>query len=344
MNDQEMRALVLTRYGGPDATEIRSVARPRLDPGRVLIQVYAAGLNPVDYKTREGKLRVIRRYPLPCAMGNELAGVVVEAGPGTTRFARGDRVMARVPKEDMGAFAEYAAVEESLVARVPREMKLEVAAGMPLAGLTALQCLRDVLAVAKGEEVLITGGAGGVGTFAIQLAKHFGCRVITTASPRGEQLVRSLGADEVLDYTAGGLDRVVARFDATFDTVGGAALATAIGATKRGGRLVTISGPVEPKTALIDLQRGAGLAALFWLVSASIRRVARKHGVRYRYLFMHPSGEELSELAALAEAGALRVVLDRVFPFEQIKEAMAYLEGGRAKGKVIVRMREEAST
>lgn len=335
-----MQALVLTNYGGPEVTELRAVPRPTAGPGELLIQVHAFGLNPVDYKTRQGKLRVIRRYPLPCVMGNELAGIVAEAGS-SQRFRPGDRVMVRVPKETMGAFAEYAVADERLCAAVPASLALDAAGGLPLAGLTALQCLRDVLRVRQGDDVLITGGAGGVGTLAIQLAKHFGCRVTTTASPRGFDLVRSLGADEVLDYTSGQLDAITGRFAASFDTVGGDGLPAALRATRRGGKLVTISGPVEPKTARLDLQRGPGLALLFWLVSAAIRRQARAAGVEYRYLFMHPSGTELEELGALVDAGALRVVVDRVFPFAQVKEAIAYLESGRAKGKVVVRVRDE---
>ncbi len=343
MSDESMQALVLTRYGGPEATELRPVPRPTPRPGQVLIRVHAFGLNPVDYKTRAGMLRVIRRYPLPCVLGNELAGVVIDAAPGATRFRPGDRVMVRVPKETMGAFAEYAAVDERLCAAVPSGLDLDAAGGLPLAGLTALQCLRDELRVARGQDLLITGGAGGVGTLAIQVARQLGCRVTTTASARGAELVKSLGADEVLDYTTGALARVAGRFDATFDTVGGNDLPNALRATRRGGKLVTISGPVEPKTARIDLQRGPGLAALFWLASLSIRRTASACGVEYRYLFMHGSGEQLAELGAMISAGVLRMVVDRVFPFAQVKDAIAYLEAGRAKGKVIVHVRDEAS-
>jgi alcohol dehydrogenase len=341
MTEDAMRALVLTRYGGADAAEVRTVARPRAAPGEVLIQVHAFGLNPVDYKIREGQLRVIRRYPLPCVMGNELAGVVVEAGSGATRFRRGERVMARVSKDKMGAFAEYASVAEDWVAAVPPALSLDVAGGLPLAGLTALQCVRDELHASRDRDLLITGGAGGVGTLAIQLAKHFGARVTTTASERGAALVKSLGADEVLDYTSGAVERIRGRFEGTFDTVGGAGLEAALRATRPGGKLVTIAGPVEPRTARIDLKRGAGLAALFWLASVRIRRAARTYGVDYRYLFMHESGAELAELAALIEQRALRVVVDRMFPFSEVKEALAYLESGRAKGKVIVRVAAE---
>jgi len=337
----EMRALVLARYGGADAAELRQVARPQVEADQVLVQVHAVGLNPVDYKIRQGELRILYRFRLPCVLGNELAGVVTEIGAAVTRFKQGDRVMARVAKHRMGAFAEYAAVEESFVAHVPDDVPLDVAAGVPLAGLTAMQILRDELAVSAAQKVLVTGGAGGVGTFAIQLAKAFGCPVITTASPRGAALVTSLGADLVLDYTSGELERLHAEVDAVFDTVGGTGLDAAIRAAKPGAKLVTVNGPVEPKTALVDLKRGLLLATLFWLVSFRIRRLARRHGVKYRYFFMHPSGDDLAQLAAMLEAGELRVIIDRVFPFEQITDALAYLQGGRAKGKVVVRLREE---
>jgi alcohol dehydrogenase len=216
------------------------------------------------------------------------------------------------------------------------------AAALPLAGLTALQALRDELKLRPGQRVLVTGGAGGVGTLAIQIAKWLGATVVTTASPRGADLVRSLGADEVVDYTQGPVGKRLWPVDALFDLVGGATLDDALDAVRRGGKAVSINGPVEPLTATRDLERGALLAALFWVVSLRIRRRARRLGVGYRYLFMRPSGSQLAELAGLVESGTLRIVVDRVFPFEQALEALAYLESGRAKGKVVVRVAEES--
>jgi NADPH:quinone reductase-like Zn-dependent oxidoreductase len=333
-----MRAFVLKRYGGPEATELRDVPKPEPGPREVLIRVHAAGLNPVDYKTRSGGLRPIQSYSLPVVMGNELAGTVVARGAAAARFVEGDRVFARVAKETLGAFAEYASVDQALVARLPASLDFESAAGVPLAGLTALQCLRDELEVKSGQRIFISGGAGGVGAFAIQIAKWLGAEVATTASARGEALVRSLGADRVIDYTRERFETTLRDLDGAFDLIGGDTLARSFEVVKRGGKVVSIAGMPEPQTALKDLGRGAGLAALFWVLSLRTRLQAYRHGVRYRYVFMHPSGSELAELASLIDAGKLKVILDRVLPFDQIGAAMAYLEQGRAKGKVVVRM------
>jgi alcohol dehydrogenase len=333
-----MRALLLTRYGGPAAAEFREVARPEPGPGAVLIRVRAAGLNPVDYKIRQGMLKPIQRFALPVVMGSELAGVVEANGRGATRFAVGDRVFARMPKESMGAFADYAVVPETLLAGMPASLDFEAAAGIPLAGLTALQALRDELHLSAGSRVFIPGGAGGVGTFAIQLAKWLGAEVITTASPRGRALVERLGADLVIDYTTQRFEDHVRDVDGVFDLIGGETLKTSFGVVKRGGTVVSIAGLPEPRTARKDLGRGLGLAILFGIVSFGLRVRAWKHGVHYRYLFMHPSGTELAELARLIDDGKLEPITDRVFPFADVGQAFAYLESGRAKGKVVVRM------
>lgn len=332
-----MQAYVLTRYGGPAAAELRDVAVPRPGPAEVLVRVHAVGLNPVDFKIREGQLRVVRRFPLPAVLGNELAGVVEACGAAVTRFAPGDRVFARVPTEDMGAFAEFAALPESVVAAMPASLDVDTAAAIPLAGLTALQALRDELRLQPGDKVFIPGGAGGVGTFAIQIAKWLGAHVTTTASPRGRALVERLGADRVVDYTAERIADHVRDADGVFDLVGGQTLVDSFGVVKRGGTVVSVVAMPEPGTAR-DLGRGCGLAALFWLASLGLRARARRHGATYRFLFMHPSGAELAELARLVDAGIVRPVVDRVFPFAEIAEAMAYLETGRAKGKVVVRL------
>lgn len=333
-----MRAFVMNRYGGPEVAELREVSKPRLAKGEVLVRVHAAGLNPVDFKTREGKLRVVQRYALPIVMGNELAGVVEERGAGVTLFAEGERVFARVPKDTLGAFADYAVVPEKLLAKMPASLDFDTAAGVPLAGLTALQALRDELHVQKGSRIFIPGGAGGVGTFAIQLAKWLGAEVTTTASPRGRALVERLGADVVIDYTTQAFEDLLRDMDGVFDLLGGETLKESFRVVKRGGKVVSIAGMPEPETARKDLGRGPLLVTLFWLASYRLRAEARKHGVSYRYLFMHPSGPELAELAGLIEEKTLEPVIDRVFPFAEIGDAFAYLEAGHAKGKVVVRM------
>lgn len=304
------------------------------------MRVRAAGLNPVDFKTRKGMLRVVQRYDLPAAMGNEFAGVVEACGEDVARFAPGDRVFARTPKDRMGAFAEFIAVPEDVLAAMPAALDFDAAAAIPLAGLTALQALRDELQLEPGGRVFIPGGAGGVGTFAIQIAKWLGAHVTTTASPCGRELVERLGADTVVDYTAERIADRVRDMDGVFDLVGGNTLDQSFGVVKPGAMVVSVAALPEPETARKDLGRGPALAALFWLASFSLRAKARKHGARYRFLFMHPSGAELSELASLVDAGTLHPVIDRVFPFAEIEQAFAYLETGRAKGKVVVRMAE----
>jgi NADPH:quinone reductase-like Zn-dependent oxidoreductase len=329
-------AYVFTGYGDSSAMEIREMDAPTPGPGEVRIRVRAAGLNPIDYKTRQGEARLINRLTFPAVAGNELAGVVDAVRPGARRLAVGDRVYARMHKRRMGAFAEYAVVGEDLVAAMPSSLTFEQAAGVPLAGLTALQALRDELAVTKGSKVFISGGAGGVGTFAIQLAKWLGAQVATTASTRGAELVKRLGADVIVDYTAERFDEILRDYDGAFDLIGGQTLDRTFKILKPGAKVVSIAGRPEPVTARQDLAAGPVLAALFWGASFGTRRLARQHGVDYRFLLMHPSGADLAVLADLVDSRDLEVVLDRAFPFDDIADAMTYLESGRAKGKVVV--------
>jgi len=318
--------------------ELREVPEPTAGDGEVLIRVRAAGLNPVDYKTRDGAARLIWRYDLPVVMGNELSGVVEKVGTGVTRFAVGDRVFTRVDHQKMGAFATYAVVNQSLVGKMPESLDFAEAAGLPLAGLTALQGLRDELAVSTGDRVFISGGAGGVGTLAIQLAVWMGATVATTASPRGEKLVRSLGAERVINYQVQKFKDVLRDYDGAFDLVGGQELRDSFDILKRGAKTVTIAGVPEPTTARVDLGMGPLPTAGAWAISTQIRHRARRRGVGYRNMIMHPSGDDLDLLARLVDGGQLKPVTDRAFPFQQIADAFAFIEQGHAKGKVIVQL------
>jgi NADPH:quinone reductase-like Zn-dependent oxidoreductase len=333
-----MRAYVLKHYGAPEGSLLMDVPAPAPRPRDILVEVRAAGLNPVDFKFRQGKLRAIHRPKLPLVLGNELAGEVIAVGGEVTRFRVGDRVFARVAKDRAGAFAEQTCVDENDAAHMPRNLDFAAAAAVPLAGLTALQALRDELNVKPGQKLFISGGAGGVGTFAIQIAKWLGADVTTTASKRGEALVRSLGCDEVIDYTIQDISSEKDRFDAGFDLIGGKTLAQMFDIMKPGASIVSVAAVPEPQTAIRDLGGRRALAAIFWLISYGIRSRARRAGVGYRYLFMHPSGAELAELAGLIEQGKLKVIMDRTYPFAKIAEALAYVESGRAKGKVVVGM------
>jgi alcohol dehydrogenase len=333
-----MRAYVLKHYGGPEGSQLMDVPAPTPGPRDILVKVRAAGLNPVDFKFRQGKLRAISRPKLPFVLGNELAGEVIAVGNDVTRFRVGDRVFARVAKDGGGAFAEQACVDEDCAAHTPQNLDFTAAAAVPLAGLTALEALTDELGVKPGQKVFISGGAGGVGTFAIQIAKWLGADVTTTASKRGEALVRSLGCDEVIDYTAQNISVGGRRFDAGFDLIGGKTLEQMFEIMKPGGKVVSVAAIPEPQTAIKDLGGHRALAAVFWLISYRIRSRARRAGVSYRFLLMHPSGSGLAQLAELIEQGKLKVIVDKIYPFANIPEALAYVESGRAKGKVVVTM------
>jgi NADPH:quinone reductase-like Zn-dependent oxidoreductase len=330
-----VQGYVLTRYGSARAMQLREVPVPTAGPGEVLIRVRAAGLNPVDYKVRRGVGRVFH-LDLPLVAGSELSGVVEAVGAGATRFGIGDRVYARVDKQKLGAYAEYAVVDENFVATMPQSLDFEDAAGMPLAGLTALQALRG-LAITPGDRVFISGGAGGVGTLAIQLAVQMGAKVATTASPRGEELVRSLGAETVIDYRQQKFKDALSDYDGAFDTTGGRDLTDIFDILKPGAKAVSVAS-IDPTTARDDMGMGRLLTAAVWAANTKIRRKARRRGVSYRSLLMHPSGDDLEVLTQLVDSGQLKPVTDRVFPFEQIADAFAYLEQGHAKGKVVIRL------
>ncbi|HEV7280058.1 MAG TPA: NADP-dependent oxidoreductase [Pirellulaceae bacterium] len=334
-----MQAFRIHAYGGPERGRMEEVERPEPGAGEILVRVHAAALNPVDYKFRQGMLRPIVRPRLPIALGSDLAGTVEAVGAGATKFAVGDRVFARTPELRMGALAQFAAIPEGVAAKMPANASFDQAAAIPLAALTALQALRDVLGVQRGWRLLITGGTGGVGTFAIQIARHLGAEVATTASSRGADLARRLGADQVIDYEKERFEDRLSELDGVFDLIGGATLRRCFRVVRKGATVVSVGGVPEPNTAK-DLDGGAAMAAMFAAISVRERFAAWRNGARYRYYFMHSSGSDLEELAAMMEAGTLEPVIDRTFPFAGTAEAFAYLEEGHAKGKVVVTMDE----
>ncbi len=332
-----MKAYRIHRYGGPEcATLDEGVPDPKARPKDLLVKVSGTSLNPVDYKTRLGAVRVLFRPKLPAAFGNDLSGEVVAVGSAVSQFKTGDKVIACSRITEMGSFAEIARIDEGCAAFPPATVDLATASALPLAGQTAQQVLRDRLHVRPGMHILITAGAGGVGCFAIQLAKLMGAEVTTTASSRGEALVREMGADHVIDYTKTDLASTGRTFDAVFDLAGGDTLEACFKVAKPGTTVVSISGLPTPSAASSALGFGGAIKALFWLASLGLRRKAATNGVSYHYYFLHPRSADLSELVALVDAGKLKIVVDRSFAFENIADAMAHLEAGHAKGKVVV--------
>lgn len=330
-----MKAQAIRAYKAP--LTLVELPRPEVGPGDVLVRVRAASVNPVDYKIRDGGVKVLIPYAFPLVLGNDLAGDVAAVGSAVTRFKPGDAVYTRLDKGRIGAFAEYAVVSEKSVAKKPERLDYVEAASLPLVGLTTWQALVDLAALRAGQKVLIHAGSGGVGTFAIQLAKHLGAHVTTTASAKNHALVRSLGADVAIDYKTTRFEDVAKEQDVVFDTQAGDTLLRSFDALKRGGVVVTIGGKPDGKFA-----RAWGLSLpLVWLLTLLNRKVdaaARKKDARFEYLFMHASGEQLEKIGALVDQGVIRPVVDKIFPLEGAADAVAYVESGRAVGKVVIRV------
>ena len=336
-----MQAFLVDRYGTSGNTRIGEAPVPAVGDGDVLVQVHAASVNPVDFKIRDGELRQILRFRLPLILGNDLAGVVTHVGAGVTRFRPGDAVYGRPDKSRIGAFAGFIAMREQDVARKPANTTMPEAASLPLVGLTAWQALVERARLQPGQTVLIHAGSGGVGTFAIQLAKHLGATVATTTSTANVEMVKRLGADIVVDYRQQDFEDALRDVDVVLDTLGPETVAKSFRVMKPGGTLVSISGPPDPAFAR-EFGLGWPLEQAMRLLSWRIRRQARQHGVSYSFLFMHPDGEQLRQITALVEAGIIQPVIDQVFPFEQTQEALAYVETGRAKGKVVIQVLDDA--
>jgi NADPH:quinone reductase-like Zn-dependent oxidoreductase len=332
-----MKALILKKYGRVDQIAFANIPRPALKPDEILVQVHAAGLNAIDTMIPKGTFKPILGFQLPATLGSDLAGVVVEVGHRVTLFKRGDAVFASIFDLGTGALAELAVVPENVAAHKPANLDFVQAASIPMVGLTSWQALKERVKLKPGQKVFIPAGSGGIGTFAIQLAKHLGARVGTTTSTGNVALVQSLGADEVIDYKQQEFENVLRDYDAVLGTVRGDAIEKSLRILKSGSNVISLVGPPD---AAFARARGMNFFVkfVFGLLSRKIIRQARTRGVEYSFLFMHPDGRQLAEIGDLLQAKRIRPVIDKVFPFEQAKEALAYLEKGRAKGKVVVQL------
>jgi len=329
-----MRAFVLSKYD--TAVHAADVPEPSVGEHDVLVRVQAAGVNQLDEKIRAGEFRAILPYRLPIVLGHDVAGTVIRVGAGVSRFAIGDEVYARPRDLRIGTFAERIAVDESDVALKPASITMDEAGSLPLVALTAWQALVEIGEVRPGQKVLIHAGAGGVGSIAIQLAKHLGAEVATTASGANADFVRMLGADHVVDYRSEDFEEVLTGYDVVLDSLGGENLEKSLRILRPGGRAVGISGPPTPEFA-----RAAGLNPLLRLamavLSRKVRAQAKRLGVAYTFLFMRASGEQLRQIAELVDAGAIRPIVGRVLPFEEAADGIASLTRGGIRGKVVIR-------
>ncbi|MBJ8081609.1 NADP-dependent oxidoreductase [Bacillus cereus group sp. N14] len=332
-----MKAMIIDKYGKVPM-RMAEVPTPEINEYELLAEIHAASINPIDFKIRDGKVKMLLKYEMPLILGNDFSGVITKVGSKVTRFKVGDEIYARPRKNKIGTFAEYIAIHEDDIALKPKNLSFEEAASIPLVGLTSYQALHDIMQLQKGQKILIHAGSGGVGTFAIQLAKIMGATVTTTASEAGANLVKSLGADEIINYKTEKFEDILKDYDAVFDTIGGTTLEKSFNIIKSGGNIVSVSGMPN---ARFGKEFGSGFfkTLLFSLASKKLTALEKKHNARYSFLFMKPSGDQLRTIANYIEAGKIKPVIDRVFPFEDAQKAMEYSEAGRAKGKIIVKIK-----
>ncbi|MGO7906438.1 NADP-dependent oxidoreductase [Rhizobium leguminosarum] len=330
-----MKAFVVDKYKKKGALRLASLPEPELQDNDVLVRIQATAVNLLDSKVRDGEFKLILPYRPPFVLGHDVAGTVVKAGSRVRRFKVGDQVYARPRDHRIGTFAEFIAIDQSDVALKPNNLSMTEAASIPLVGLTAWQALVEVGKVKPGQKVFIQAGSGGVGTFAIQLAKHLGATVATTTSAGNAELARSLGADVVIDYKTQDFEKVLSGYDLVLNSQDPKTLEKSLSVLKPGGQLISISGPPDPAFAG-ELGLNLFLKLVLRLLSRGVRKKAKRLGIRYSFLFMRAEGQQLGQITSLIESGAIRPVVDKVFPFEKTGDALAYVETGRAKGKVVI--------
>lgn len=332
-----MRAARIHRYGPPEVFSIDDVPAPRPGPRDVRVEVHAASVNPVDWKIRSGHQRALVRLSMPWTLGLDFSGRVIEVGRDVTRFCVGDEVYGSPTHRRPGTYAEELVVDERAIAHKPRNLSHLEAATIPLVGLTAWDALVVGGRLRAGQLALIHAGSGGVGTFAIQLAKELGAEVATTCSERNAELVRSLGADRVVDYRAERFDRVLSDVDFVLDALGGEERDRSLAIVKRGGCVATMVGGFPEYAERLGPALGA-VAAIGSLASVTLRGALR--GVRVYHVLRECNGAMLEQITRRIERGAIRPVIDRVFALDEIAEAHRYSESGRARGKIAIRIRD----
>lgn len=333
-----MKSFTVNRYSKKEKLQLTETAEPLVKDNDVLVQVYATGVNLLDAKIRNGEFKIFLPYKTPFTLGHDVAGVVTKIGSRVSKFKVGDEIYARPSDNRIGTFAEYISIDESDVALKPKNLSMEEASSIPLVGLTAWQALIEKGNLKKEQKVFIQAGSGGVGTFAIQLAKHFGATVATTASSANIDLVKSLGADIVIDYKNEDFESILKDYDLVLNSQDTKTLEKSLRILKPNGKVISISGP--PDTDFADsISLPWYLKLIMKMLSIGIKNKARRLGVDYSFLFMRADGNQLSEITKLINGGIIKPVIDKVFTFDQTNEALAYVEAGRSKGKVVIKVK-----
>ncbi|MBP6091305.1 MAG: NADP-dependent oxidoreductase [Crocinitomicaceae bacterium] len=334
-----MKAYIVKKYSKKDKLQLTDWAEPTVNENDVLVQVHSAGVNLLDSLIRNGEFKLFLPYKPPFVNGHDIAGIVKKIGSKVSNFKVGDEVYSRVSDYRIGTFAEYISIDEKDVSLKPTNISMEEASSIPLVGLTAWQAFVEIGKIKSGQKVFIQAGSGGVGTFAIQLAKHLGAFVATTTSTKNIDLVKSLGADLIIDYKTEDFETKLKDYDLVLhsnrDTK---ILDKSLRILKSGGKLISLVGPPTPEFAA-QIGLPWYLKLVTKLISSRAKKNAKKLNTSFVFLFMRSEGKQLSQIAKLIEAGVIKPVIDKVFPFEQINEAMSYVETGRSKGKVVVKVK-----
>jgi len=330
-----MKAFVISKYSKKEVLRMIDMPLPSLKDNDVMVQIHASGLNLLDSKIKSGEFKLILPYKLPLILGHDAAGIITGVGKNVKQFKVGNEVYSRPSDFRIGTFAEFIAIDEKDVALKPQNLSMEEAASLPLVALTVWQALVEKADLKKGQKVFIQAGSGGVGTIAIQIAKYLGATVATTASEKSFAMLKDLGADVVIDYNKEDFETILKDYDVVLNSQDKKTLDKSLSILKPGGKAISISGPPTPDFAK-SIRASWFVKTILSLISLGIRRKARKLGVDYSFLFMRADGKQLQEISKLIENGAIRPVVDKVFPFEQTNKALEYVESGRTKGKVVV--------
>lgn len=333
-----MKAFSISHYKKNSELKLADVPEPVVREDEVLVEIYAASVNLLDSKIKSGEFKLILPYKMPLILGHDVAGVIIKVGSRVKNFKVGDEIYARPSDFHIGTFAEFISVNEKDVALKPKNLTMEEAASIPLVGLTAWQALVEKSKVQKGEKVFIQAGSGGVGTFAIQLAKHFGATVATTASEKSFDFLKNLGADVLIDYKTQNFEDVLIDYDVVLNSQDSKTLEKSFEVVKSQGKIISISGPPTPVFAE-EFNLPWYVKFVTKLLSSKVRKIAKKQNVNYSFLFMKANGKQLAEITKVIESGIIKPVIDKVFPFENTNEAVKYVESGRAKGKVVIKMK-----
>jgi len=333
-----MKAFTLQRYSKTDRLELVEFPEPSLQENEVLVEIHSASVNQLDSKLKSGEFKMILPYKFPLILGHDIAGIVKKIGSKVQNFKVGDEVFSRLPDFHIGAFAEYVTINENFAALKPKNISMEEAASIPLVALTVWQALIEKANLKKGQKVFVQAGSGGVGTIAIQLAKHLGAFVATTTSEKNFELVKQLGADVVIDYKTQDFENILKDYDLVLNSQDQKTLEKSIRILKQGGKVISISGPPDVAFAK-EIGLNFLMKFVISLLSRKTTKLAKKQNVNYSFLFMKANGNQLTEISKLIESGIIKPIVDKIFPFEQTNDALNYVESGRAKGKVIIKIK-----